>query len=73
MICANKVEEIKNIRRKKRVTAGKVDTSGTELRKRAHQWTTNDEKSTNERFRHSVSSSGQRRKTDNNKIFQKNI
>ena len=35
------------------------------MRKRT--WTTNDEKNTDERFRHLVSSSGKRRKTDYNK------
>ena len=51
----------------KRVTAGEVDTSGKELGKCTHRRTTNDKKNTNERFRHLVSSSGRRRKTDNNK------
>ena len=47
--------------KKKRETAGEVDTSGKELGKCTHQWTTNDEKKNknkkNERFRHLVSSS----------------
>ena len=50
-------------RRKKRVTTGEADTWGKELGKCTHQWTTNDEKNTNERFRQLVSSSGKRRKT----------
>ena len=38
-----------------------------ELGKCSHQWTTNDEKNTNEHFRHLLSSSGKRRQTDNTK------
>ena len=41
-----------------------VDTRGKGLGKCTHQWTTNDEKNTNERFRHLVSSTGKSRKTD---------
>ena len=40
---------------------------GKEHGKCTHQWTTKDEKNTNERFRHLTSLSGKRRETDNNK------
>ena len=53
--------------KKKRVTAGEVDTWGKELGKCTHQWTTNNEKNTNEHFRHLLSLSHKRRKTGNNK------
>ena len=44
---------------------------GKELGKCTHHWMTNDEKNTNECFRHLVSLASKRRKTDNNKKKQR--